>query len=42
VCVKPESLILREECRLRMFNNRVLRKGIGPKREDVTGMWRIV
>jgi hypothetical protein len=34
------SLTLREECRLRVFKNRVLRKIFGPKREEVTGEWR--
>jgi len=34
------SLTLREERRLRMFENRVLRRIFGPKREDVTGEWR--
>jgi hypothetical protein len=34
------SLILREEHRLRMFENRVLRRIFGPKREEVTGEWR--
>ena len=32
------SLTLREERRLRVFENRVLRKVIGPKRDKVTGM----
>jgi hypothetical protein len=31
------SFILREGCRLRMFENRVLRIKFGPKREKVTG-----
>jgi hypothetical protein len=31
---------LREEHRLRMFENRVLRKLFGPKRDEVTGEWR--
>jgi hypothetical protein len=31
---------LREECRLRVFENRVLRRGFGPKRDEVTGEWR--
>jgi hypothetical protein len=31
---------LREECRLRGFENRVLRRIFGPKRNDVTGDWR--
>jgi hypothetical protein len=34
------SLILREEHRLRMFEDRVLRKVFGPKRDEVTGGWR--
>jgi hypothetical protein len=34
------SLILREECRLRAFENRVLRRIFGPKRDEVTGGWR--
>jgi hypothetical protein len=34
------SLTLREEHRLRMFENRVLRKIFGPKRNEVTGEWR--
>ena len=33
------SLTLREERRLRVFKNRVLRI-FGPKRDDVTGEWR--
>jgi hypothetical protein len=34
------SLTLREECRLRVFENRVLRRIFGPKRGEVTGDWR--
>jgi hypothetical protein len=34
------SLILREERRLRVFENRVLRRLFGPKRDEVTGEWR--
>jgi hypothetical protein len=33
-------LILREEHRLRVFENRVLRRIFGPKRYEVTGEWR--
>jgi hypothetical protein len=33
-------LTLREEHRLRVFENRVLRGIFGPKRDDVTGDWR--
>jgi hypothetical protein len=32
---------LREIQRLRLFENRVLRKIFGPKEDDVTGTWRI-
>jgi hypothetical protein len=34
------SLTLKEEHRLRVFENRVLRRIFGPKRDDVTGEWR--
>jgi hypothetical protein len=34
------SVTLREEHRLRMFDNRVLKRIFGPKRDDVTGDWR--
>jgi hypothetical protein len=34
------SLTLREEHRLRLFENRALRKIFGPKRDEVTGQWR--
>jgi hypothetical protein len=34
------SLTLREEHRLRVFENRVLRRVFGPKRGEVTGEWR--
>jgi hypothetical protein len=33
-------LTLREERRLRVFENRVLRTVLGPKRDEVTGEWR--
>jgi len=36
------SLTLREERKLRVFENRVLRKIFGPKRDEVTGEWRIL
>ena len=32
--------MLREERRLRVFENRVLRRMFGPRRDDVTGEWR--
>jgi hypothetical protein len=31
---------LREECRLRVYENRVLRRIFGPKRNEVRGEWR--
>ena len=34
------SLKLRDEHRLRVFENRVLRRVFGPKRDEVTGEWR--
>jgi hypothetical protein len=34
------SLTLREEHRLRVFENRVLRRIFDPKRDEVTGDWR--
>jgi hypothetical protein len=34
------SLTLREEHRLGFFENRVLRKIFGPKRDEMTGEWR--
>jgi hypothetical protein len=34
------SLTLREEHRLGVFENRVLRRIFGPKRDEVTGEWR--
>ena len=36
------SLTLREERRLRMFENRVLRIVFGPKRDEVTEEWKKV
>jgi hypothetical protein len=38
--VKRGLLTLRDEHRLRVFENRVLRRIIGPKRDEVTGEWR--
>jgi hypothetical protein len=34
------SVTLREEQRLRVFKNRVLRRIFGPRRDEVTGEWR--
>jgi len=34
------SLTLREERRLRVFENRELRRIFGPKTDEVTGEWR--
>ena len=33
------SLALREESRLRVFENRVFRRIFGPRRDEVTGKW---
>jgi len=35
------SLTLTEDDRLRVFGNSVLKKILGPKRDEVTGDWRI-
>jgi hypothetical protein len=35
-----KTLTLREERRLRVFENRVLRRVFGPKRDEVTVEWR--
>jgi hypothetical protein len=32
--------MLKEKCRLRVFENRVLRRIFGPKRDEVAGCWR--
>jgi hypothetical protein len=37
---KSWCLTLREEHRLRVFGNRVLRTIFGPKRDEVTGEWK--
>jgi hypothetical protein len=37
---ETSSLTLREEHRLRVFENRVLRRIFGPKRDEVTGGWK--
>jgi len=34
------SVTFREECRLRIFENRVLRRIFGPKMDEVTREWR--
>jgi hypothetical protein len=34
------SLTLRQERRLKVFENRALRRVFGPKRDEVTGEWR--
>jgi len=34
------SLTVREERTLRVFENKVLRRLFGPKRDEVTGEWR--
>ena len=41
MCVcETRSLTLREERRLRIYENRVLRRIFGPKRDEVRGEWR--
>ena len=37
---KTWSLTLREENMLRVSENKLLRRKFGPKREEVTGVWR--
>jgi len=37
---EASSLTLREERRLRVFENRVLRRIFGPGRDEETGEWR--
>jgi len=36
---ETRSITLKEECRRRSFENRVLRRIFGPKRDEVTGEW---
>jgi chemotaxis methyl-accepting protein methylase len=38
--ILPLVLTFREEHRLRVFENRVLRRIFGPKRDEVTGGWK--
>jgi hypothetical protein len=33
---------MREKCRLRVFENRALRRIYGPEGDDITGEWRTV
>jgi hypothetical protein len=35
-----KMMMFREEHRLRVFENRVLRRIFGPKRDEMTGGWR--
>jgi hypothetical protein len=39
VCLQNLSLTLREEHRLRVLENRVLRRIFGPEKDEVTGEW---
>ena len=34
------SLAMKEKCRLKVFENRVLRRIFGPKMDEVTGEWK--
>ena len=38
--IATEPLTLKEEHRLKVFENRVLKRIFGPKRDGVTGEWR--
>jgi hypothetical protein len=38
--IVKDMLTLREERRLRVFENRVLRRVFGPNRDEVTGEWK--
>ena len=40
MCVKLGFRKLREKHRLRVFENRLLRRIFGPKSDEVTGKWR--
>jgi hypothetical protein len=40
--VKLGSLIFREEYRLRVFENKVLRRIFGPKRDEAIEEWRLL
>jgi hypothetical protein len=40
ICIGNERLSLREERRLKVFENMVLRRVFGSKRDEVTGEWR--
>jgi hypothetical protein len=40
ICVYECIGVLRKEHRLRVFDNRVLRRIFGPRRDEVTGVWR--
>jgi hypothetical protein len=37
---ETRSLTFREERRMKVFENMVLRRIFGPKRDEVTGVWR--
>jgi hypothetical protein len=38
--MNDECALLTEKCRLRIFENRVLRRIFGPKRDEETEEWR--
>jgi hypothetical protein len=40
IIIYINKVVLRDECRLRVFENRVLRRIFRPKRDEVTGEWR--
>jgi hypothetical protein len=37
---KTWSIILKEKHRVRLFEKKVLRKILGPKKNEVTGIWK--
>jgi hypothetical protein len=39
-CKETTDIILKPERRLRVFENRVLRRIFGPKRDEITGEWK--
>ena len=40
IIIENWSLTLREDRKLRVFENMVLRRIFGPRRDEVTGEWR--
>jgi hypothetical protein len=42
VCIREFGCSHREECRLRVFKNSVLRRIFVPKKGEIAGEWRIL